>query len=169
VTPLLESWEQHRKQQQQQQQGGYASGPSSPTLAAPAGKLGASSAFSSFAAGGLAAATAAAAGGPRTSLQLPSALKQQQGLGSSTGGTVGGCRPAAVPPLKLTAGVVGALNADWAAQHKQSEDEEYVTACVVTATTAAGSGFVSSSVSPSKTPASFGFVQQQQQPQRLML
>jgi hypothetical protein len=82
-------------------------------------------------------------------------------------------RPAAVPPLKLTADVVGALNADWAVSHQQSEDEEYVTACVVTATpfssTAPGSGFVSSSVSPSKTPASFGFVQpQQQQPQKLM-
>jgi hypothetical protein len=80
-----------------------------------------------------------------------------------------------VPPLKLTADVVGALNADWAAAHHQSEDGEYVTACVtVTATpfsiTAPGSGFVSSNVSPSKTPASFGFTQQQQQhPQRLLL
>jgi hypothetical protein len=78
-------------------------------------------------------------------------------------------RPASVPPLKLTADVVGALNADWAVSHKQSDDEDYVTACVVTTTpfssTAPGSGFVGSSVSPSKTPASFRFVQQQQQPQ----
>jgi hypothetical protein len=83
-------------------------------------------------------------------------------------------RPATVPPLKLTADVVGALNADWAASHQHSEDEEYVTACVVTASpfscTVPESGFVSSSVSPSKTPARFGFVQQQQQqqPQRLL-
>ncbi|KAF6262064.1 hypothetical protein COO60DRAFT_1699492 [Scenedesmus sp. NREL 46B-D3] len=184
VTPLLESWEQHRKQQQQQQQqqqggGGFASGPGSPAAGVPAGQSSAGQRRSLAADG----AAAGAGGGRRSSLQLNPVIQQQQQQQpqqqqqqqqrQSLEATGGSGRPASVPPLKLTADVVGALNADWAASHKQSEDEDFVTACLVIATPlsskAPGSGFVGSGLNPSKVPASFGLVQQQQLPERLVL